>query len=897
MQIHSAERRVSLSAGELAGFRLGPSGGAEAGSTGRWRLALGSAWHESLRQELHEQFANAAQPDLLSAGSSSTAVASGATGGSEADGVATQPEAAHAQAAADAARSEVPLAVTFIEGGWRFEVSGRIDQLLPQPDGSGVLLREIKTTSLTLPVDENELREQFPQYLRQLALYAYGWQVLAASQAISESADAAVNAVNAATENTAPRPKAHSKKTAKKSVRATAVATAAAAPAAATAQPAAETLTAPVDSPLPTAEVSGELCFVSITDGSRQSLRLSPAQARQIATETMHRLLPFLNERSRSQRLLPQRPALPAFEQYREGQEETLHELRARMLATPVTVFEAPTGFGKTGIVLEAALEQLRSGVFSRVIYLSGKTTGQHQVMRQLRQMNAQEQWRVFQLRSRAEHVRQPLRLRPRAGTAQELLRSANRLQWQDFGIFPHKLLDEQRADVDSLRQLASRTGLCPFELAKACLPYADIWIGDYNYVFSPRNRRVFFDQPGFDPAQTLLIVDEVHNLASRVADTLSPSLSASQAEAVAMDLRLAGAPFLLQQAWELWAAFLQGIKAADELPAQTGTDAARLLSVICSRTQECQIDEEALQPFTREAIGEAFWQSQCLSQYANVPRLIWSPRQGVLNSTCLDASEFTGQTLRRFGASVLMSATVGPLPVFAESLGLTESQMHYVSGQTAWRDQAYEVAIDTTVDTRLRSRPQYYEKTAATIGRFAQGARGPLTVFFPSYQYAEVIQKYLEALHPELIVKLQPRAIDPGGQLTFVEESLLLAHVLLFVLGSSFSESIDHLGGRVDRALVVGPALPEVNPVQTARLARLESLGREEAFRRVYQIPALQKINQALGRLVRAPGQSARVLLHDQRFAGNSYRTLLAPEYRQAQVLGNEAELRQWLV
>ena len=50
---------------------------------------------------------------------------------------------------------------------------------------------------------------------------------------------------------------------------------------------------------------------------------------------------------------------------------------------------------------------------------------------------------------------------------------------------------------------------------------------------------------------------------------------------------------------------------------------------------------------------------------------------------------------------------------------------------------------------------------------------------------------------------------------------------------------------------VTAGPALPEVNAVQNARMAALAESGRDEAFRRIYQIPGLQKVNQALGRLV----------------------------------------------
>jgi Rad3-related DNA helicase len=120
----------------------------------------------------------------------------------------------------------------------------------------------------------------------------------------------------------------------------------------------------------------------------------------------------------------------------------------------------------------------------------------------------------------------------------------------------------------------------------------------------------------------------------------------------------------------------------------------------------------------------------------------------------------------------------------------------------------------------------------------------------------------------------------------------------LFLVLGSSFAESIDALGGRVSHAMVVGPALPEVNAVQRARLAEATrgGLSREAAFRRVYQIPGMSKVNQGLGRLVRAPGQRARVILHCRRFLEPTYASLLAPEYQHGANLLDDAGLESWL-
>jgi Rad3-related DNA helicase len=207
-------------------------------------------------------------------------------------------------------------------------------------------------------------------------------------------------------------------------------------------------------------------------------------------------------------------------------------------------------------------------------------------------------------------------------------------------------------------------------------------------------------------------------------------------------------------------------------------------------------------------------------------------------------------------------------------------------------------VAFDARVDTRFQQRTRHHPTTAATLAALRAGAGGAVAVFLPSYAYAESIQRETAAMAPHLRVALQPRARDLAAQNAWVEESLRDADALLLVLGSSFTEGIDSLGGRVTHAMAVGPALPEVNAVQEARLAEAVSSGltREEAFRRVYQIPGMTKVNQALGRLVRAPGQHARVLLHCRRFLEPDYRGLLAPEYQAGPAIADENELATWL-
>ncbi|MGE9297040.1 MAG: ATP-dependent DNA helicase [Puniceicoccales bacterium] len=771
MRIHPGERRVTLSARELAEFRLGPE--SARGFTGQWRTALGTAWHKDL-----ETHTLAATPD---------------------------------------ARFEVTIQGILRHNNWTLEVNGRIDQAIAR--GGDLLLREVKTTSLPLPMAEEDLANAYPSYRRQIAVYC----VLAEL------------------------------------------------------------------SPDFTANISGELLFVSINDGLTQTLPLREPP-RDLIEQQLERITAFCEEQAaRRQRLSPTE-FKPAFPTFRPEQIKIRRELEETLAQSSVRLLEAPTGFGKTGIALQHALESLRDGMCDRVIYLTGKSTGQHQAVRQLRAMITEDgDLRYLQLRSKREHA---ISTHRHDCTRAESCLVGIEEAWDASDINPPRLLAEGKVGVDDLRQLGALTGVCPFEIAKACLPFAEIWICDYNYIFSPRHRGVLLNVMGFDPAQTLLVIDEAHNLPTRVADNFSFADSVSEANALAAELRGSGQPFKLVKAADDWSDFLATLKESDEHPATVDYEARDLLEHLSEAIQQTRWEPDTVSPAAREHIFNLPGWRDFLSD-ERFPRLLWSPRKGQLRATCLSAAPHLAATLGEYSSALLMSATLSPAKSFSARLGVDAPILH---AGAPWRDDAYRVAVDCRVDTRLRTRASHYLTTAETVVQLTRQTPSPVAIFFPSYHYAETITAYIQELDSLLRVAMQPRSVDLNGQLSFVEESLLTAHVLCFVLGSSFSESIDHLGGRIDCAMVVGPALPEVNPVQKARLRQFEHQGREAAFREVYQLPAMTKINQALGRLVRAPGQSARVLLHCQRFAEPSYRDLLAPEYTPEAELRHFDALAEWL-
>ncbi|MCX6956342.1 MAG: hypothetical protein NTV51_29765 [Verrucomicrobia bacterium] len=482
--------------------------------------------------------------------------------------------------------------------------------------------------------------------------------------------------------------------------------------------------------------------------------------------------------------------------------------------------------------------------------------------------------------------------------------------RWSTSGLARFYLDEKQPRDLDTLRAAGREARLCPYEITRAALAFNDVWIGDYNYVFAPANRTLFFNQPGFDPARTLLLLDEAHNLPARVADAHSHLARADDARAVLAELDHLRSPAALVNAWESWTFLLSALQPVEVLDPALEADAIDTLGKIVDQLAVTPPDPSALGPH----LSEIVWSVPQLAEWLANPalkKLLWTPRPAELHFTCIDAADTIGETLRSFGGAVFASATVTPTDAFTTAIGLSSHAPTHLRATTPWRDAAYDLAVDARVDTTLQHRARHYATTAATIAALhaSSSARHSsldlghssfspaVAIFFPSYAYAESISRILGDTTP-LRVALQPKLRDLAAQSAWVDESLAFADALFLVLGSSFAESIDALGGRISHAMVVGPALPEVNAVQRARLdeATRAGLTREQAFRRVYQIPGITRVNQALGRLVRAPGQRARVILHCKRFLEPSYASLLAPEYQLGANVLDDSDLAHWL-
>lgn len=639
------------------------------------------------------------------------------------------------------------------------------------------------------------------------------------------------------------------------------------------------------------ATLRAELAWIDIDTGTVQIQSLGPGDETRF-NQQLDALIPFLEDRRSARGRLLDAELKPPFETLREGQAEFRTALRAAALEAPTLLLQAPTGFGKTGLVLEHALQSLLDGVHERLIFLSSQSTGQVQTRVQLEAMLGTG-LRSIQMRNRREH-----RIESAAHTCTGDTRCEAELatRWHDADLRPEEFFRSGTFELEAAKSLGRETGICPYALTKSCLPYAEVWIGDVNYCFNPASRNVFEQSYGFDPARTCLVVDEAHNLPRRAADALSHTLRATEWLFALEALESAGAKRQVLAVGRALAHWIDRQKPGNPLPTNKQYEALDLCEDFSRGFREARLDYAATPPFALDLAHRIHDLAEALAR-PQQEYLAWIPADGTLRAECLQPAPWIRECLRPFARQILMSATLAPYPEFMARCGLEAESLQVVEGHAPWREDAYRVAVDTRVDTRLKNRHLHFETTARSVAACIARSPGvPVAVFFSSYQYAENVRAYLETLEPQARAAIQPRGLELAEQEAFIQSALLTEDALFLILGSSYAESIDALGGRVHTAIVVGPALPEVNCVREARVTAHPSDDRETAFHECYRLPGMRRIHQALGRLVRAPGHRATILLQGRRFAEAPYQEALAPEYQSTTRIENEAQLFDWL-
>ncbi|MCX7894504.1 MAG: ATP-dependent DNA helicase [Thermoanaerobaculum sp.] len=634
--------------------------------------------------------------------------------------------------------------------------------------------------------------------------------------------------------------------------------------------------------------------------GEEERVEEVPWSPSQVEAYLRSRLVVFLQqvEERRQQlerwRRSAERLAFP-FPTVRPVQREAMEAVEQAVESGRHLLLSAPTGVGKTVAALFPALRQaLRQG--KRLVFCTAKTLQQKLAVETLVAMN-DGSWRSLQIRAKAKMC-----------ANQEMVCHEEFCEflWDlptklaNSPLLP-TLLATAHVDPNTVYSAAQAQLICPFVAQLATLAHALAVVCDYNYVFDP-GIALFGRGESGSLNDTILVVDEAHNLVDRARDYYSPRLSR---RLVAKALEITG-QFGAKVCQEL----TQTLKQLDEVlkSAVEGALAKEVGTVIAdpplTPLRELRRSLDALMaPYFAFKRQQELWLAAdpvvelllTLARFVEFadtgqPELVSLaerivPERGEVSCVeenlrlfCLDPAPFLRPLLDSCHACVAMSATLQPFDFYQELLGFDPIRTDTLALPSPFPAEHRLVAVVDTVDTSYRRREHAFAPIAELIPQLVAPGKNAL-VLFPSYQFLREVTSRL-VMDSHLVV------IQQSGDSDQLREDMLRqlkdnqqAVVLMGVLGGAFAEGVDYPGEMLSQVIVVSPGLPQVTPERQLLQAYFDQrLG--QGFAYAYLIPGMTRVIQAAGRLIRSPQDRGVIVLVCRRFLQRPYVNLLPQEW-----------------
>ena len=208
-----------------------------------------------------------------------------------------------------------------------------------------------------------------------------------------------------------------------------------------------------------------------------------------------------------------------AHEKPRPGQIEMIHESREALRNNGHHLAAAPTGIGKTAASLAAALEIARTSSSScKILFLTGRQSQHNIVIETVRSINSrlkegQRRVKVADIIGRESMCKDVDVLSGKCFCEQgtpDSAKASGREEVRDF------ILHHPR-HVEEIIEKSRTWGVCPWSTCRSAVKDCDILVCDYNHVFSEVVRESSLSAMNISLGQSILIVDEAHNLPDRI--------------------------------------------------------------------------------------------------------------------------------------------------------------------------------------------------------------------------------------------------------------------------------------------------------------------------------------------------------------------------------------------
>jgi DNA excision repair protein ERCC-2 len=596
-------------------------------------------------------------------------------------------------------------------------------------------------------------------------------------------------------------------------------------------------------------------------------------------------------------------------------QMQIVADIREALAGSKHIVMESGTGTGKTIVALAGTLEHAKAKG-KRVVYLTRTISQSDQVMKELRAISSIKPVSGITITGRGRSC--PLMkavagyedIPPQALSSLCEDRKRKSMTGQAGGCRYFDKLKTEMPDItqycstsfptsESLDAFCEKAGVCPYEAKKILMKDADVVVAPYVHILSEDIRGNLLSNMGLGEdgeKQIVMIVDEAHNIIDAARNSESFKIPVRLVEAamdecstlrdpeVADGIKIKDFITFIRASMKALANENLDLKIKEaELKGNILEDRIIARFSLAMKDVEQAVDRlielgeqrtDLLLEKGENRMSDIFTLGTLLKRWVSSPsdsliRAIKVDDDGeFLSASCIDPSDITG-FMRSLSGAVHMSGTLQPLNQYVRVMGLprdTESRIYPSPFPPENRSVIYLGNVTTSFRER-NADPSMDTRIEKNIARLCNAVEKNTLVFFPSYSLMFKMRPFLErdvkdkALYWEE-PRQQKRTMASLDRFRAGRDG-----VFFTVMGGSIAEGIDFPGDELCFAIIVGiPYPPPSLESDAMKMLFDKRYGVGTGKRYTSEVPALRKMKQAIGRLIRTENDRGMAVILDHR-------------------------------
>ena len=583
------------------------------------------------------------------------------------------------------------------------------------------------------------------------------------------------------------------------------------------------------------------------------------------------------------------------FESLREGQRDLMKSCYKTMKDEGILYAIAPTGIGKTMATMFSALKSLDDN--DKLFYVTAKGSGKNAPLDAIKILQKKGlKLKAIDITAKKKACNNKSKNCnpdecPFAIGYFDRLKNATKEIFENYDIF----------DYETINHISDKHKICSFEFSLYLSYFCDLVIADYNYVFDPHAHLIrYFDDDTYKPK---VLVDEAHNLIQRGKEMYSASISSS-------DIRLLRSKMnnlspsvrknanLVIEKIESYREYLTENTLYVETTLNIGLNQA--LNQLFLKIDEILEENKKTKINEKDSILEIYFKildfinvTECFGETHRLIATI-SNDNVTISLECLDASKLLLDTIKTsIHGIVLFSATLYPIEYHANLITCGEGK--YLELPSPFDPNNLDIIINNSISTKYKNREGSIDSIIETIEILTSSHEGNYIVFFPSYQYLNIVKDKLNDVDFELIVQDSQMNDKDRNEIIDKFKNTKNTKVGLFVMGGVFSEGIDYIGDALSGVIIVGVGLPLVCDSNNILKDYFE-IKYQKGFDYAYKYPGFTKVIQAVGRVIRDKSDRGVAILIDDRFTHIGYQKLYPPHWQNIKVITNSYDLKKEL-